>query len=79
MRSPNEICPVCNCQRPLGAFYPIFDRIYELRKTALLSKEGMLPGNFTSLEDRSIDMGDVLDMLKITSMCCRSKMLSHYP
>ncbi len=78
MRSPIEISAVCNCKRPIGAFYPVFSHIYEGRLKAILDADGIDRGGFASTEDGRIRMDDVMDALGIFSVCCRTKLMGHH-
>lgn len=63
--------PVCvSCQSSIGDVYPVFDLIRTKRMEEIAARDGVEP---ESISD--IDMRDILDLLNINSMCCRTAML----
>ena len=72
--STHIIPPVCiSCQSNIGDKYPIFTEIRKDRIESICEKEGYKPYDSGALE--GIEMGDVLDKLFITNICCRKSML----
>jgi DNA-directed RNA polymerase subunit N (RpoN/RPB10) len=68
--------PVCvSCGSTIGHVYPIYYRVLTKRVKDTLDKKGY---SYEDLWDNTdVDMGDILDKLRIKNMCCRNSVMSH--
>ncbi len=70
------ISPICqSCQKNIGHVYPIYRKALLKRLNDYTKTTKFAPNDFAATE--SIEMGKILDALKITKICCRTHTLSH--
>lgn len=70
------IAPPCqSCQKNIGHVYPIYRKALLKKLDDYTKKNKFAPNDFAATE--SIKMGNILDALKITKICCRTHTLSH--
>ena len=63
---------VClGCGYPLGDIAPLYKHIQKTRVEQELIKKNILPHNALGSANMEVKMGDVLDALCLTKMCCR--------
>jgi len=62
------------CGKELSSFYRAYER--EVRRRKLLSGVGDIV-YLTPLHSEKTDEGHVMDLCKITKMCCRRHLLTH--
>ena len=80
LQYPLKECQVvCNCQRPIGSAYITFYMLYNKKKNDIIAANPQLSKSFSTVENRDILMGEILDDLKLFSICCRTKILGHCP
>jgi len=72
---------ICKCGRSLGDLFDVYKKIREDRIQADLeerikNKRKIVVENIKISADNNIEMGDVLDKLKLDLDCCRDSLLT---
>ncbi len=69
---------LCSCGRDIGSIYDVFKLMRISKYSAALSEldDDIDPTILCITENIQIDLGEVLDSLKIFTMCCRTKLVT---
>ncbi len=69
---------LCSCGRDIGSIYDVFKLMRISKYSEALSEldDDVDPAILCIIEDIRVELGDVLNSLKIFTMCCRVKLIT---
>lgn len=74
------VCPSCN-RNDIGIYSEKFRKLAdeEIKKDIKKRFPNILPKNYSKISGMDVATDDIFDKLGVDNMCCRMRILTHYP